>query len=166
MKPSLATVLCMSEQPKSRSTVKRYYMQWRSTQGLPIRCETTSCQFHGGSLMWNGRPLGLILDHISGNAKDNTPQNLRLLCPNCDSQNTNTRGGANAGRIEVDPSGSYKVRNRDGTQDAFANGASFSVVASVQQGHVTASVTQSGEDARQLQDDSGAQLTSSLRTRS
>jgi hypothetical protein len=53
--------------------------------------------------MWNGRRLPLILDHASGNARDNRVENLRLLCPNCDSQNDETRGGANAGRVEALP---------------------------------------------------------------
>jgi hypothetical protein len=35
---------------------------------------------------WNGKPLMLILDHINGNAENNDLSNLRLVCPNCDSQ--------------------------------------------------------------------------------
>lgn len=34
----------------------------------------------------NGIPLTLQLDHIDGNSDNNTPSNLRLLCPNCHSQ--------------------------------------------------------------------------------
>ena len=36
--------------------------------------------------MWNGKPLVLILDHINGNAEDNRYENLRFVCPNCNSQ--------------------------------------------------------------------------------
>lgn len=36
--------------------------------------------------VWNGQHLVLILDHINGNNKDNSLENLRLLCPNCNSQ--------------------------------------------------------------------------------
>jgi hypothetical protein len=35
---------------------------------------------------WNGRPLSFILDHIDGNSENNARPNLRLVCPNCDSQ--------------------------------------------------------------------------------
>ena len=35
---------------------------------------------------WMGKPLPLILDHIDGNAYNNIPENLRLVCSNCDSQ--------------------------------------------------------------------------------
>ena len=34
----------------------------------------------------NDLPLSLQLDHIDGDASNNYPDNLRLLCPNCHSQ--------------------------------------------------------------------------------
>lgn len=30
-------------------------------------------------------PMPLVADHIDGNWKNNTEDNLRLICPNCDS---------------------------------------------------------------------------------
>lgn len=131
MRRSAEEVLRMTEDKPSRGTVRRHYLEWRRSRDLPKRCDNQKCQFHLNSLVWNGQPLSLILDHISGNARDNRPENLRLLCPNCDAQNTATRGGANAGRIETLKGGSYHVRNRDGTQAAYANGASFVAIASV-----------------------------------
>lgn len=35
---------------------------------------------------WQGRPIVFILDHIDGNSENNLRSNLRLVCPNCDSQ--------------------------------------------------------------------------------
>lgn len=35
---------------------------------------------------WNNQPLVLILDHINGKSNDWSISNLRLVCPNCDSQ--------------------------------------------------------------------------------
>ena len=35
---------------------------------------------------WRGKKIVLILDHINGDPSNNLPANLRLLCPNCDSQ--------------------------------------------------------------------------------
>ena len=35
---------------------------------------------------WQGQPLVLVLDHIDGNADNNARSNLRMVCPNCDSQ--------------------------------------------------------------------------------
>lgn len=36
--------------------------------------------------VWNNKPIVFILDHIDGNADNNYRENLRLICPNCDSQ--------------------------------------------------------------------------------
>lgn len=34
----------------------------------------------------NGKPLVFIMDHIDGDASNNHRNNLRMICPNCDSQ--------------------------------------------------------------------------------
>lgn len=84
-----------------QGTVRRHYMRWRQEQipPLPERCDNPNCVFYTSPLFWNGKKIKPILDHINGNNSDNYPNNLRLLCPNCDSQ-LETRGGANKGRIE------------------------------------------------------------------
>lgn len=41
---------------------------------------------------WHGKPLVLIIDHINGVSNDNRIENLRLVCPNCNSQ-LETHGG-------------------------------------------------------------------------
>jgi 5-methylcytosine-specific restriction endonuclease McrA len=43
---------------------------------------------------WNGKPLVTQIDHINGDHRDDRPENLRYLCPNCHSQ-TDTFTGRN-----------------------------------------------------------------------
>jgi HNH endonuclease len=62
-------------------------------------CQVLNCRFHTEPLVWNNKPLKLILDHRNGNNSDNRPKNLRLLCRHCDSQ-LDTRGGGNKGRVQ------------------------------------------------------------------
>lgn len=45
---------------------------------------------------WKSSPISFQLDHIDGNAGNNLPSNLRLLCPNCHSQ-TESFAGKNRG---------------------------------------------------------------------
>lgn len=45
-----------------------------------------------GSTEWLGSPLPLELDHIDGNHFNNVLTNLRILCPNCYSQQENNCG--------------------------------------------------------------------------
>ena len=44
------------------------------------------CDICGIKNKWNNIELVFVLDHIDGNASNNFRINLRLVCPNCDSQ--------------------------------------------------------------------------------
>ncbi len=44
------------------------------------------CAICGCKPEHNGKPLVFILDHIDGDASNNKRENLRMICPNCDSQ--------------------------------------------------------------------------------
>lgn len=46
---------------------------------------------------WLGKPLVMDVDHIDGDHRNNTPENFRLLCPNCHRQ-TPTWGKKNSVR--------------------------------------------------------------------
>lgn len=45
---------------------------------------------------WQGEPITLQVDHIDGDAGNNVPSNVRLICPNCHSQ-CETFGARNKG---------------------------------------------------------------------
>jgi hypothetical protein len=104
-----------------RGGIRKAYFRWRQEDGLAGRCDNESCRFHTDALEWNGRPLPLILDHRDGNRYDNSPSNLRFLCPNCDSQ-LPTRGGANRGRVRGRTDDGYVLVNRDGSRIVAATG--------------------------------------------
>ena len=110
-------VLRYTEQTISRATVRRHYVRWRNAQVPPIpeRCDNGDCRYHTELLEWNGKPVTLILDHTNGVNSDNRVHNLRLLCPNCNSQ-LRTHGGGNKGRVEKS-TGGFAIKRPDGLRD-------------------------------------------------
>lgn len=70
------------------------------------------CAICNGPTTWQNMPLALVLDHIDGDPTNNHRDNLRLICPNCDSQLP-----------------TYKSRNRGNgrhyRRERYANGQSY-----------------------------------------
>jgi len=64
-----------------RHTLKRYLIRERGEK----------CVICNNLPVWNGMPLSLIVDHIDGNSDNHSPINLRLVCPNCNSQLPTTK---------------------------------------------------------------------------
>ena len=133
---------------RSGTTLRVAYMRWRSEQTppWPDRCDNEDCHFHTGQLVWRDQPLKTILEHRNGVNTDNEPQNLRLLCPNCDSQNSDTRGGANKGRVEKS-AGGFAIARNSGLQDHTlrAKGGQFKIVGAEAQPAKSASPTRRRE---------------------
>lgn len=48
--------------------------------------QDNKCAICGCEPIWNSKPLVFVLDHIDGDASNNRRENLRMICPNCDSQ--------------------------------------------------------------------------------
>lgn len=114
---TILSVLRYTKSERMNAKIRRYYNKWRAMQDppLPERCDNESCKFFTESLNWHGKKLSMILDHKNGNNTDNRPENLQLLCPNCDSQ-LSTRGGANRGRIKKHKGG-FAIVRKDGKKD-------------------------------------------------
>ena len=70
----------------SRNTAKRYL--------LKLKIKPYQCTICKQLPIWLGKPLTLILDHKNGVRNDHRIDNLRFLCPNCNSQ-SETFGGRN-----------------------------------------------------------------------
>lgn len=117
-KPQRFDILRYSPKPASRGKIRRRYAKWREENGVPVRCDNPKCQFHAQPPMWNGSTLPFILDHENGNNLDNRPENLRLLCPNCDAQ-LPTRGGANRGRVLEATEGAFTLMSKGGARHYY-----------------------------------------------
>ena len=73
---------------KTRGAVKRRLIGTGALRKVCVICGVSD---------WMGKPLTLVLDHENGINDDHAQSNLRLLCPNCNSQ-TETLAGRNVKR--------------------------------------------------------------------
>lgn len=60
------------------------------------------CEMCGQNEFWFGKRMSMVLDHINGVPDDNRLENLRMLCPNCNST-LDTHCGRNIPRERVCP---------------------------------------------------------------
>lgn len=122
-KKDRSDVLSFSHQDPVRGTVRAHYEKYRAENGLRPRCDNEECPFHTRELVWCGKPVPLILDHVDGCPNNNLPGNLRYLCPICNEQLVHTKGGANRGRIRDLGEYGYNVAERGSdTQQGKAYG--------------------------------------------
>lgn len=74
------------------STYCRGTLKKRLLKSNILKEECTNC---GMLPVWDNKKLVLILDHINGVNNDHRKENLRLLCPNCNSQTSTFCGKRN-----------------------------------------------------------------------
>ncbi|WP_082696727.1 HNH endonuclease signature motif containing protein [Mycobacterium sp. IS-1590] len=51
-----------------------------------LDAQSGCCAICGGTGVWLDQPLAFVMDHIDGDPTNNCRENLRMVCPNCDSQ--------------------------------------------------------------------------------
>lgn len=72
-----AAIFCENSK-HSRQTARRRVIEGKI---IPYKCEIC-----GNTGRWRGKPLILRLDHKNGKRRDHRKENLRFVCPNCDTQ--------------------------------------------------------------------------------
>ena len=76
-KRSFENVFC-NNSTADQKTLRTWYMKGKYTK--------YKCSICGLEPFWQNKSLSLILDHINGHNHDDRLENLRWVCPNCNSQ--------------------------------------------------------------------------------
>jgi 5-methylcytosine-specific restriction endonuclease McrA len=77
-----------------RKETSRSHVKYRLLKAGLLKKKCYLC----GVVKWRGKPLAFNLDHADGNKFNWSLTNLRMVCPNCDSQQE-TFAGRNVGRL-------------------------------------------------------------------
>jgi hypothetical protein len=89
---NLAEYSLLVQGRRNCSSIRRGLLNRMKKEGYDFKC--IEC---GIGSEWNGKLLTLQLDHIDGDGKNHSLNNLRIICPNCHSQ-TETFSGRNVKR--------------------------------------------------------------------
>jgi len=98
--------------------------------GREYKCENPNCSIQH---TWLGNEIILHVDHKNGNWRDNRPENLRFLCPNCHSQTDNYNGSKGYTERTSDAKG-HRERRRLKIALQLLNHRNGSLVAQLSQG--------------------------------
>ena len=82
-KPDSSKKLPIEEMLVENSTTSRSNLKKRLLEEGLLKNRCSICNLEN---IWNGKEMILIMDHINGVPNDNRLQNLRMVCPNCNSQ--------------------------------------------------------------------------------
>lgn len=78
---TLAKKILLSNVLVENSTYSRTCLKRRL---LEEKIKINICELCGQDENWHGKKISLILDHINGIYNDNRIENLRIVCPNCE----------------------------------------------------------------------------------
>lgn len=94
--------------PNTRTPLKKYLVENSKCNRRHVKTKLINqnilkneCSICGLKESWNEKPIVMVLDHINGINDDYRLENLRLVCPNCNSQ-LDTFAGRNARKPEED----------------------------------------------------------------